>query len=95
MLEDEVRGPFLGGQLDLITISNEEYITFSVPFIPPGEVTIKRIGLATRAFPGQHTATDVIFWVEKVRCCPVSYCRSCVSYCLLYFYFCLRLVHTE
>ena len=45
-------GPFLGGQLDLTIISNEEYITFSVSFIPPGEVTIKRIGLATRAFPG-------------------------------------------
>ena len=36
-------GPFLGGQLDLTTISKEEYITFSVSFIPPGEVAIKHI----------------------------------------------------
>ena len=61
------KGLFLGGQLDLTTIANEEYITFSVSFIPVGEVTVKRNGLATRAFPGQYTATDVTFWVEKVH----------------------------
>ena len=61
------QGPFRGGQLGLTTIANEEYITFSVSFIPVGEVTVKRNGLATRAFPGQYTATDVTFWVEKVH----------------------------
>ena len=54
------RGPFLSGQvINLTTVSGAEYITFLASYIPPGEKTIKRIGLATRAFPGSHTANDV------------------------------------
>ena len=45
-------GPFLGAQLDLTTVANEEYITFSVSYIAEGDATITRVGLATRAFPG-------------------------------------------
>ena len=59
-------GPFLGGQVDLTTVT-EEYIIFSASYIPPGEENIRRVGLATRAFPGSHTAVDVECWIEKVR----------------------------
>ena len=54
------------GQVDLTTVAGAEYITFSASYIPPGEATIKRIGRATRAFPGSHTANDVQYWL-KVR----------------------------
>ncbi|CAN0172748.1 unnamed protein product, partial [Ascophyllum nodosum] len=43
-----------------------EYITFSASYIPPGEEKIRRVGLATRAFPGSHTAVDVECWIEKI-----------------------------
>ena len=57
------------GQVDLttVTVAGAEYITFSASYIPPGEATIKRIGRATRAFPGSHTANDVQYWLKKVR----------------------------
>ena len=61
------KGPFLSGQVDLPTVASAEYITFSALYIPPGEATIKRIGLATRAFPDSHTANDVQYWLKKVR----------------------------
>ena len=61
------KGPFLSGQVDLTTVAGAEYITFSASYIPPGEATIKRIGLVTRAFPGSHTANDVQYWLKKVR----------------------------
>lgn len=59
-------GPFLGAQLDLTTVANEEYITFSVSYIAEGAQTISHVGLATRAFPGSHTAADIEPWIEKV-----------------------------
>ena len=61
-----VRRPLLGAQLDLTTVANEEYITFSVSYVAEGETTITRVGLATRAFPGSHTAEDIEPWIEKV-----------------------------
>ena len=61
------KGPFLSGQVDLTTVAGAEYITFSASYIPPGEATIKRIELATRAFTGSHTANDVQYWLKKVR----------------------------
>ena len=59
-------GPFLAGQVDLTTVAGEEYITFSVSYIPPGDEKILRIGLATRAFPGSHTVDDVEYCIEQV-----------------------------
>ncbi|CAN0460790.1 unnamed protein product [Ascophyllum nodosum] len=61
------RGSFLLGQVNLTTVCGAEYITFSASYIPPGEKIIKRIGLATRAFLGSHTANDVQYWLKKVR----------------------------
>lgn len=58
-------GPFLSAQLDLTTVANEEYITFSVSYFPKGERTLTRVGLATRVFPGSHTAADIEPWIEK------------------------------
>jgi hypothetical protein len=69
-------GPFLGGQVDLTTVAGEEYITFSASYIPAGEENIRRVGLATRAFPGSHTAVDVEYWIEKV-CLDVLGSRCC------------------
>ena len=34
-------GPFLGAQLDLTTVANEEYITFSVFYIAEGDTLIR------------------------------------------------------
>ena len=59
-------GPLISEQVDLTTVAGAEYITFSASYIPPGEATIKRIGLATRAFPDSHTANDVQCWLKKV-----------------------------
>ena len=67
MLGARVQGTFFSGQVDLTTVAGPEYITFSASYIPPGEVTIKRIRLATRAFPGSHAANDVQYWLKKVR----------------------------
>jgi len=58
-------GPFLSAQVDLTTVANEEYITFSVSYIAEDATTISRVGLATRAFPGSHTAADIEPWIEK------------------------------
>ena len=69
-------GPFLGAQLDLTTVANEEYITFSVSYIAEGDVTITRVGLATRAFPGTHTASDIEPWIEKASCASFFECAG-------------------
>lgn len=59
-------GPFIGAQLDLTTVANVEYITFSVSYVPLNTAEITRVGLATRAFSGTHTAEDIARWVEEV-----------------------------
>ena len=69
-------GPFLGAQLDLTTVANEEYITFSVSYIAEGDVTITRVGLATRAFPGTHTASAIEPWIEKASCASCFECAG-------------------
>ena len=51
----EYFGPFLGAQLDLTTVANEEYITFSVPYIAEGDTLITRVGLASQ----HHTHAGV------------------------------------
>lgn len=65
-LELGYTGPFLGAQLDLTTVADEEYITFSVSYIPPGSSELVRVGLATRALPGTHTAADITPWIQNV-----------------------------
>ena len=57
-------GAFLGAQLDLMTAAGEEYITFSVSYVREGGSEVSRLALATRAFPGTHTAEAVrrLFW---------------------------------
>ena len=69
-------GPFLGAQLDLTTVANEEYITFSVSYIAEGDATITRVGLETRAFPGTHTASDIEPWIEKATCASCFECAG-------------------
>lgn len=60
-------GAFLGAQLDLTTVAGEEYITFTVSYVKKGSTKISRVALATRAFPGSHTADDIKPWIEAVR----------------------------
>ena len=60
-------GAFLGAQLDLTTVANEEYITFTVSYVKKGNTDVTRVALATRAFPGSHTAEDIKPWIEAVR----------------------------
>ena len=60
-------GGFLGAQLDLTTAAGEEYITFSVSYVKKGCTNVSRVALATRAFPGTHTANDIKPWIEAVR----------------------------
>jgi hypothetical protein len=59
-------GPFLGAQMDLTTVANEECITLSVSFVPPNSAEITRLGIATKAFPGSHTADDIARWLRQV-----------------------------
>ena len=48
-------GPFLGAQLELTTVANEEYITFSVSYIHSGSSELVRVGLAlTRLRTSRH-----------------------------------------
>ncbi|CAN0361476.1 unnamed protein product, partial [Ectocarpus sp. 4 AP-2014] len=63
-------GAFLGAQLDLTTVAGEEYITFTVSYVKKGSSSISRVALATRAFPGSHTADDIQAWIEAVRLLP-------------------------
>ena len=58
---------FLGAQLDLTTAAGEEYITFTVSYVKKGCTDVTRDALATRAFPGTHTAEDIRPWIETVR----------------------------
>lgn len=60
-------GAFLGAQLDLTTVAGEEYITFTVSYVRKGSSAVSRVALATRAFPGSHTADDIKPWIEAVR----------------------------
>ena len=69
-------GPFLGAQLDLTTVANEDYITFSVSYIAEGDATITRVSLATRAFPGTQTASDIEPWIEKASCASCFECAG-------------------
>lgn len=57
--------PFLGARLDLTTVGSDEYITFSVSYVAEGATEITRVGLATRAFPGAHTAGDIEPWIAQ------------------------------
>ena len=63
----EYLGAFLGVQLDLTTAASEEYITLTVSYVPKGSIDVTRVALATRAFPGTHTAEDIRPWIEAVR----------------------------
>ncbi|CAB1106218.1 unnamed protein product [Ectocarpus sp. CCAP 1310/34] len=59
-------GAFLGAQLDLTTVAGEEYITFAVSYVKKGDTDVSRVSLATRAFPGSHTADDIKPWIEAL-----------------------------
>ncbi|CAB1104121.1 unnamed protein product [Ectocarpus sp. CCAP 1310/34] len=60
-------GAFLGAHLDLTTVANEEYITFTVSYVKKGKTDdVTRVALATRAFPGSHTAEDIKPWIEAL-----------------------------
>ena len=59
-------GAFLGAQLDLTTAAGEEGITFTVSYVKKGCTVVTRDVLATRAFPGTHTAEDIRPWIETV-----------------------------
>eukprot|EP00904_Undaria_pinnatifida_P008197 jgi/Undpi1/4507/HiC_scaffold_18.g07861.m1 len=59
-------GACLGAQLDLTTAAGEEYITFSVLYILECSSDVTRVALATRAFPGTHTAEDIMPWIEEL-----------------------------
>ena len=48
-------GPFLGTQLDLTTVTNEKYITFSVSYIAEDDTLTTRVGLALQ----HHTHAGV------------------------------------
>lgn len=69
-------GAFLGAQLDVANAAGEEYITFSVSYVRKGSSDVTRVALATRAFPGTHTADDVRPWIEAVRrfVLPLLFC---------------------
>lgn len=67
------RGPFLGGQLDLMTVANDVYMILSVSYAPPNSTEITRVALATRVrensdLPGDHAGLDIREWVKKVSC---------------------------
>ena len=69
----------LGAQLDLTTAAGEEYITLTVSHVPKGSSDVTRVALATRGFPGTHTAEDIRPWIEAVRC---FFC--CFTVCFLF-----------
>lgn len=53
-------GASLGAQLDLTTVAGEEYITFAVSYVKKGTTDVTCVALGCRAFPGTHTADDII-----------------------------------
>ena len=77
-------GAFLAAQLDLTTAAGEEYITLTVSYVPKGSSDVTRVALATRAFPGTHTAEGIRPWIEAAR---RFFCRftvfSCLIFCIL------------
>ena len=58
---------FLGAQLDLTTAAGEEYIIFTVSYVRKSSSDVARVALATRTFPGTHTAEDIRPGTEAVR----------------------------
>ena len=68
-------GVFLDAQLDITTVAGEENITFTVSDVRKGSSDVTRVMLATRTFPGSHTAEDIRPWIESVRrfCCFTVY----------------------
>ena len=77
-------GPFLGAQLDLTTVPNEEYITFSVSHIAEGETEITRVGLATRACPGSYTTADIETWIKKASVNNLKSFHLYIFICCIY-----------
>ena len=87
-------GAFLGAQLDLMTAAGEEYITFTVSYVKKSCTDVTRDALATRAFPGTHSAEDIRPWIETVSffhlfalsvvnccfCCFVVILLFCISW---------------
>ena len=62
-------GPFLGAQLDLTTVANEEYITFSASYIAEGDTLITCVGLASQ----HHTHAGVTQKYIKYRKHTIHY----------------------
>lgn len=60
-------GPYLSAQINLTTSSNDEYITLAISYALPGSDELTHVGLATRKFPGCHTADDIFRWMDEVR----------------------------
>ena len=60
-------GACIGAQLNLTSAASEKHITFSVSYILEGSSGVTRVALATRAFPGTHTAGDIMPWIEEVK----------------------------
>lgn len=77
-------GAFLGAQLDLTTVAGEEYITFTVSYVRKSSSEVSRVALATRAFPGSHTADDIKPWIEAVRL--FRFFALCFIRCLYCYY---------
>ena len=87
-------GAFLGAQLDLTTPADKEYTTFTVAYVRKGSSDVTRVVLATRAFPGTHTAEDIRPWIEAVRrffCCFTVYLFICCLIVLNFNLFCFCL----
>lgn len=59
-------GAFLGGQLDLTTIANEEYMAFSLLCVPANCAEVTGVGIASQVFPGSQTADDFPRWIDAV-----------------------------
>ncbi|CAN0155495.1 unnamed protein product, partial [Phaeothamnion confervicola] len=55
-------GPFCSFQVDMTSTLNTSYCAASVSFVNKRHEH-RRISLATRAFPGTHTAADVSPWI--------------------------------
>lgn len=59
-------GPFFGLQSDMTSTSGTEFCTLAVSFVPKGATEMERLTLTTKAFPGRHTADDIVPWLRKV-----------------------------
>jgi hypothetical protein len=58
-------GPFSSLQMELNTTSNVSFCTLSVAFVD-SSFQFVRLSLATKAFPGTHTAVQVELWIIEV-----------------------------